>query len=101
MRVLRYPRYRRVVFRDASTGAAFLARSARRSSERIVWEDGRGYPLVHGDIELRTLFAVDAGQSDSPSAHNPRGAAGRVSRSPVLYHFRRYTPENESDGSTL
>jgi large subunit ribosomal protein L31 len=39
-----------VVFRDSSTGDAFLTRSTATSDRTIEWSDGRTYPLVTVDI---------------------------------------------------
>ncbi|HEX2286006.1 MAG TPA: type B 50S ribosomal protein L31 [Mycobacterium sp.] len=45
-----HPDYHPVVFKDATTGDAFLTRSTITSSRTIEWEDGRTYPLVVVDI---------------------------------------------------
>jgi large subunit ribosomal protein L31 len=45
-----HPDYHPVVFKDATTGDAFLTRSTIRSQRTIEWEDGRTYPLVVVDI---------------------------------------------------
>ena len=45
-----HPDYQPVVFKDATTGDAFLTRSTITSSRTIEWEDGRTYPLVVVDI---------------------------------------------------
>jgi len=42
--------YRLVVFKDFSVDKAFLSRSTASSSETIVWEDGKEYPLVKLEI---------------------------------------------------
>jgi large subunit ribosomal protein L31 len=39
-----------VVFKDATTGDAFLTRSTAKSERTIEWEDGNTYPLVVVDI---------------------------------------------------
>jgi len=44
-----HPDYHPVVFRDATTGDAFLTRSTITSSRTIDW-DGRIYPLVVVDV---------------------------------------------------
>jgi len=38
--------YRPVVFRDTSTGDAFLTRSCAHSKTTVKWEDGNEYPLI-------------------------------------------------------
>lgn len=45
-----HPDYHPVVFKDATTGDAFLTRSTITSDRTIEWEDGRVYPLVVVDI---------------------------------------------------
>ena len=45
-----HPEYRPVVFKDTSTGYAFLTRSTIRSDKTIEWEDGSSYPLVTLEI---------------------------------------------------
>ncbi len=45
-----HPDYQPVVFKDATTGDAFLTRSTVTSDRTIEWEDGRTYPLVVVDI---------------------------------------------------
>lgn len=45
-----HPDYHPVVFRDATTGDAFLTRSTAMSSREIEWTDGRRYPVV--DVEV-------------------------------------------------
>lgn len=38
--------YRKVVFKDFSSGDAFLTQSCVETKETITWEDGNEYPLV-------------------------------------------------------
>ncbi|RVW02948.1 type B 50S ribosomal protein L31 [Rhodococcus xishaensis] len=45
-----HPDYRPVVFRDATTGTAFLTRSTARTEQTVEWEDGHTYPLVVVDV---------------------------------------------------
>lgn len=45
-----HPDYGYVVFRDTSCGETFRIRSTCTSSETIVWDDGKTYPLVNLDI---------------------------------------------------
>ena len=42
--------YRMVVFKDFSSGDAFLTRSCVPTKETIEWEDGNEYPLVKLEI---------------------------------------------------
>ena len=45
-----HPKYRPVVFEDASADYRFLTRSTISSRETTKWEDGEEYPLVRVDI---------------------------------------------------
>lgn len=45
-----HPEYGPVVYRDMSTGEAFLTRSTETSRETIEWSDGHTYPLVTVDM---------------------------------------------------
>ncbi len=45
-----HPAYEPVVFRDRSSGFAFLTRSTRSSEQTIEWEDGQTYPVI--DVEV-------------------------------------------------
>jgi large subunit ribosomal protein L31 len=45
-----HPPYGPVVFRDKSSGFAFLTRSTATSEKTVEWEDGRTYPVV--DVEV-------------------------------------------------
>lgn len=45
-----HPDYHPVVFKDSSTGDAFLTRSTITSDKKIDWSDGNTYPLVVVDI---------------------------------------------------
>ncbi len=42
--------YRFVVFKDISIEYAFLTKSTAETKEKIMWEDGKEYPLVKLDI---------------------------------------------------
>jgi large subunit ribosomal protein L31 len=41
-----HPEYREVVFQDMSTDFSFITRSTVQTKEKIVWKDGKEYPLV-------------------------------------------------------
>lgn len=45
-----HPPYGPVVFRDKSSGFAFLTRSTATSEKTVDWEDGRTYPVI--DVEV-------------------------------------------------
>ena len=42
--------YRMVVFKDTSNESMFLSRSSADSKEKIMWEDGKEYPLIKVEI---------------------------------------------------
>jgi large subunit ribosomal protein L31 len=41
-----HPEYREVVFQDMSTDFSFITRSTVQTKEKVVWKDGKEYPLV-------------------------------------------------------
>ena len=41
-----HPEYRDVVFQDMSTDFSFITRSTVQTKEKIVYKDGKEYPLV-------------------------------------------------------
>lgn len=45
-----HPEYRPVVYKDTSTGFAFLTQSAINTEKTVQWEDGNEYPLVTLEI---------------------------------------------------
>ena len=45
-----HPKYRPVVFEDASADFRFLTQSTIKSQQTTKWEDGKEYPLVRVDI---------------------------------------------------
>jgi large subunit ribosomal protein L31 len=45
-----HPKYRYVVFRDEGANFAFLTRSTVQTRDKIVWEDGKEYPLYKMEI---------------------------------------------------
>jgi large subunit ribosomal protein L31 len=45
-----HPNYRPVVFKDSAADYAFLTRSTVKTEKKIVWEDGKEYPLVNLEI---------------------------------------------------
>jgi len=42
--------YRFVVFKDMSNDYTFITKSTAKSKEKIVWEDGKEYPLIKLEI---------------------------------------------------
>ena len=42
--------YRPVVFKDMSNEYMFLSRSCAASKEKVMWEDGKEYPLLKVEI---------------------------------------------------
>lgn len=45
-----HPDYHPVVFKDMTSGDAFITRSTLTSDETIDWEDGNKYPLIKVEI---------------------------------------------------
>lgn len=45
-----HPAYDYVVFKDVSTDFAVLTKSTKKSDQKIVWDDGKEYPLIHVEI---------------------------------------------------
>jgi large subunit ribosomal protein L31 len=45
-----HPEYRPVVFMDAAANFSFLTCSTVKTSQTMVWTDGKTYPLVRLDI---------------------------------------------------
>lgn len=45
-----HPKMREVVFKDVSCDKGFVALSTIHTSDTIIWEDGKKYPLVKLDI---------------------------------------------------
>lgn len=50
MKQTTHPVYKEVVFKDLSSGFAFLTRSTKDSKETIQWEDGKDYPVIKVEI---------------------------------------------------
>ncbi|MFC4736493.1 type B 50S ribosomal protein L31 [Bacillus daqingensis] len=45
-----HPEYRKVVFKDSSTGFMFLSGSTASTDQEIEWEDGNTYPLYTVEV---------------------------------------------------
>lgn len=45
-----HPNYREVVFYDTSSEYKFITKSTISTSETIVWEDGKTYPLYKVEV---------------------------------------------------
>ena len=45
-----HPVYREVIYKDVSSGYAFLTRSTAEPKETEIWEDGKEYPVVKVEI---------------------------------------------------
>ncbi|MCL6261201.1 type B 50S ribosomal protein L31 [Aquiflexum sp. TKW24L] len=45
-----HPNYREVVFYDTSSEYKFITKSTITTSETIVWEDGKTYPLYKVEV---------------------------------------------------
>lgn len=42
--------FRFVIFKDMSNESAFLSRSTAKSSEVMMWEDGKEYPVIKLEV---------------------------------------------------
>ena len=76
-----HPEYRPVVFKDVSTGHAFLTRSTAPTKRTIKWEDGNEYPLI-------TLEVSSSSHPFYTGTQRLLDSAGRVER-----FERRYAKE--------
>ncbi|PTL38347.1 MAG: type B 50S ribosomal protein L31 [Alkalicoccus sp.] len=45
-----HPEYRKVVFKDSSTGFMFLTGSTSSTEQTVEWEDGNTYPLITVEV---------------------------------------------------
>ncbi|WP_147802730.1 type B 50S ribosomal protein L31 [Alkalicoccus halolimnae] len=45
-----HPEYRKVVFKDSSTGFMFLSGSTAHTDNTVEWEDGNTYPLYTVEV---------------------------------------------------
>ncbi|CAM3767565.1 type B 50S ribosomal protein L31 [Alkalicoccus chagannorensis] len=45
-----HPEYRKVVFKDTSSGFSFLSGSTVSTENTIEWEDGNTYPLINVEV---------------------------------------------------
>jgi large subunit ribosomal protein L31 len=91
-----HPEYHPVVFKDASTGTAFLTRSTATSSKTIEWTDGNTYPLLLVDVTadshpfwtgtqrlVDTAGRVEKFHQRYGSAFSSRSATGRGRSGPA------------------
>lgn len=49
-----HPEYREVVFQDISSDFSFLTRSTVKTRDKIVWTDGKEYPLVKVEVSSQS-----------------------------------------------
>ncbi len=68
-----HPIYIDVIYKDVSSGFAFLTRSTARPNERMTWEDGKEYPVVKVEISSAS-HPLYTGQ------HRLLDTAGRVEK---------------------
>ena len=45
-----HPAYHPVIFKDASSGFAFVTRSTQSSEQMMEWTDGKSYPVITMEI---------------------------------------------------
>ncbi len=68
-----HPKYREVIFKDVSSGVAFLTRSTIHTTDTDTWEDGNEYPLYKVNVSS-TSHPFYTGQNQLVDA------AGRVEK---------------------
>ena len=49
-----HPEYNDVVFQDISTDFAFLTKSTIKTKDKIMWTDGKEYPLVKVEVSSKS-----------------------------------------------
>ncbi|GKU82807.1 type B 50S ribosomal protein L31 [Niallia sp. NCCP-28] len=49
-----HPNYHKVIFTDAVSGFSFLSSSTKTSNEKMLWKDGKEYPVIKVDISSDT-----------------------------------------------
>lgn len=45
-----HPKFVDVVFKDVSSEFMFLCKSTRTSQEKVMWKDGKEYPLIKVEV---------------------------------------------------
>jgi large subunit ribosomal protein L31 len=68
-----HPVYQEVIYKDVSSGYAFLTRSTAQPKDRETWEDGNEYPVVKLEIS-------SASHPFFTGKHRLIDAAGRVEK---------------------
>ena len=68
-----HPNYRHVVMKDATNGWAFLTLSTVKSSENIMWEDGKEYPMI-------LVETTSASHPFFTGKHKVMDTAGRIEK---------------------
>jgi large subunit ribosomal protein L31 len=48
------PEYNDVIFQDISTDFAFLTKSTIKTKDKIMWTDGKEYPLVKVEVSSKS-----------------------------------------------
>ncbi|PKG22414.1 type B 50S ribosomal protein L31 [Niallia nealsonii] len=49
-----HPNYHKVIFTDTVSGFSFLSSSTKISNEKMLWKDGKEYPVIKVDISSDT-----------------------------------------------
>jgi large subunit ribosomal protein L31 len=49
-----HPEYNDVIFQDISTDFAFLTKSTIKTKDKIMWTDGKEYPLVKVEVSSKS-----------------------------------------------
>ena len=86
--------YRMVVFKDFSCDEAFMTKSCAATRDKIVWEDGKEYPLIKLEISSKShpFFTGKMKFIDT---------AGRIDKFNKKFAKSRFTKqESESDSDS-
>jgi large subunit ribosomal protein L31 len=83
--------YRMVVFKDMSNGTTFLSRSTANSSEKVLHEDGKEYPIVKLEISNtshpfytgKNVLVDTAGRIDKFKKRYEQKVTGTTQSAPV------------------
>lgn len=87
-----HPEYREVVFLDVGANFGILTRSTVKTSETIVWSDGKTYPLVKIDVSSASHPFYTGKQKFLDTT-------GRVDRFRKKYGDYKKKSEGEAEGA--
>jgi large subunit ribosomal protein L31 len=87
-----HPVYQEVIYRDISSGYAFLTRSTAQPKETEVWEDGKEYPVIKIEIS-------SASHPFFTGKHRLMDTAGRIEKFNQRYASNK-KPSKKGESST-